>query len=101
MPSSLSAARKPGGLGDVGWERRHGALVEDHVPLESEIVNGGEHRVLVGLDGRHDRVPHRERNGFALQPFEKTRRGRGGKEPNRLGGRRVENGAVLGDDAIE
>ena len=94
--------RQTGGLVDARRQHHHRALVEDHLQLQPQLVDGGKHRRLVGLpcgddgvsDGQRRHVPIAQRlnqrlRGRLRQQLDFARRGS------------VQHGAVLGHDPLE
>src|SRR5262249_60346025 len=83
-------------------QHHHGALVEDHLQLEPEVADHGEHDALVRVPRRDDRLADGERrNTAALQLGDESRRWTR-SEHTRLPGRRpVQDRSALDDDPSE
>jgi hypothetical protein len=71
------------------------------MPLEAQIANRIEHRVLVGFNGRQDRSANRKRNLLFSQRLDQFRRWWRSQRPRVRRGRIVKQRAIFRDDAIE
>ena len=94
--------RQAAGLVDARRQHHDRALVEDHLVLQPQLVDGLQHRFLVRLMGGHDHAPAGE-FGRALAPERRVELGRRrlAQQPLLLGVGAEDMRPVLGHDAVE
>lgn len=64
-----------------GWQYHHGALIEDDLQFQPELLNRLQHRLLMRFPRSHNAMPRFERHPAPLQLLQK---GRGGRIAQRL-----------------
>ena len=91
----------PGRLVDAGGEHHDGRPVEDHVQLQSRLLDRLEYRGVVRQPGRDNNPPDIERNAQRLQALDELQGGRIGQQCLPSGARLVDDGPVFCHDVIE
>jgi hypothetical protein len=100
-PERVERGGQAGALVDAAREHHDGALVEDDLQLEPEVVDLLEHVELMRLARGDDDLADAEGSDAALpQPLDQARRRRLTERPRLVRTRQVQQAAVLGDDGV-